>query len=604
LLAAASGDDLWVEGGVYHESINLKSGVDLFGGFSGSEGEDDFAFRDWRANETIIDATGLNDSVVKGTSVESVQFDGFVVTGGRASRGGGMNLTSSYLAIRNGRIERNLGISPGDNIGGGCYAEESYITFEGVEIHHNTAFTGGGIRQEGGQLLFRKSHIHSNGKAVGVLSQGGAAETLSGGGIYIRGGGSLWLKECAVRDNLSRSDGGGIYVGASTAEIRDSTISGNTCRNGRGAGIYSSVSPIKIYDSVISGNRTIPSLFTGSGGGIHLGGESLIENSLISSNVGNIGGGIRLDYGNTAIIDCTIEYNQAEEGGGINVVNRYDEATISRCVIRNNTAEVGGGIHNRNPLLEIEKSEIQNNVATSYLGLGGGVALFGSAKISKCLIANNHSDKQGGGLWEDTLGATFENCLIVGNSATLQGGGGYFRSPGTHSFFQNCTFANNRAARGWGVYSNTAKPTFENCILVNSPTSEIVLTNDPDYVAFFGSEGLVTVKDSNISGGWPGEGNIDEDPLFLDAENGDYRLQPGSRCVDSASIEGPIDDLDGNPRPRDVGGIGRDGLNAFDMGAYEVQTPFANSRTDVNGDGRVDAIDLLMWMGDWMKEAD
>jgi hypothetical protein len=115
------------------------------------------------------------------------------------------------------------------------------------------------------------------------------------------------------------------------------------------------------------------------------------------------------------------------------------------------------------------------------------------------------------------------------------------------------------------------------------------------------NEPLTNITFSNISGGWPGDGNIDEDPLFIDPDNGNYRLQHNSPSVDSASTSGPSEDLDGNPRPRDVGGIGRDGPNAFDMGAYEVQTPFANSGADVNGDGRVDAIDLLMWMGDWMK---
>ena len=71
-----------------------------------------------------------------------------------------------------------------------------------------------------------------------------------------------------------------------------------------------------------------------------------------------------------------------------------------------------------------------------------------------------------------------------------------------------------------------------------------------------------------IAGGWPGTGNIGEDPvahdpLFVDPANGDLHLSPSSPCVDTGTATGaPDHDLDGNPRPAGAG---------VDMGAYEVQ---------------------------------
>jgi hypothetical protein len=86
-------------------------------------------------------------------------------------------------------------------------------------------------------------------------------------------------------------------------------------------------------------------------------------------------------------------------------------------------------------------------------------------------------------------------------------------------------------------------------------------------------------------------------PCPTDPDNGDFRLQTGSPCIDSASTTGPATDLDGNPRLMDVLGTGYDGPGAFDMGAYEFQLP----RGDLNSNGATDPLDLFILGRDWMK---
>lgn len=80
--------------------------------------------------------------------------------------------------------------------------------------------------------------------------------------------------------------------------------------------------------------------------------------------------------------------------------------------------------------------------------------------------------------------------------------------------------------------------------------------------------GNTVISYSNVQGGWIGEGNIDLDPMF--ALDGDYRLMPGSPCIDAAANEPPGGlppfDLEGNGRSQDGTG---DGLAIPDMGAYE-----------------------------------
>ena len=611
LIAAASGDDLWVSGAVYPESIDLKSGVDLFGGFSGSEEENEFDLRDWKANETIIDSTGLNDSVIKGVSVEFVTIDGLVLTGGRATYGGGAHFVDSEIHVQHCRIERNVTVSPGDNGGGGVYAKSSKLYLEFVEIAYNTGRSGGGVNQEGGELEFFKCLIGLNGSQVGEIDQGGVVQTLVGGGLRTVGEDAVvTFRETEVSGNVSGGGGGGLYLlNGDEVNISKCSIIGNSASGAEGGGVYSFIPSTRIVDSTISGNSG-GRIFPGAGGGLCLRTGGWIENCLISENRAFGGGGIYIASGDTTILGCTIERNQSSDGGGVRFATQGFGQTVllSRSLIRDNTGERGGGISLNMDGVTIEDCIIERNhaarwpPATFNQGLGGGIEIQREAAVNRCRIVNNEAQDGGGGIFLPIGGdGIFSNCTIQGNTAGKRGGAVFLVNRLTNPTFTNCTIVNNHAPDASGLLVNESLPTFLNCILINSSTDEIREMKPSSYQS---NEPITKISYSNVSGGWPGEGNIDEDPHFLDPENGDYRLQSSSPCVDSASTEGPIDDLDGNPRPRDVGGIGRDGLNAFDMGAYEVQTPFSNSRTDVNGDGRVDAIDLLMWMGDWMKEAD
>ena len=77
---------------------------------------------------------------------------------------------------------------------------------------------------------------------------------------------------------------------------------------------------------------------------------------------------------------------------------------------------------------------------------------------------------------------------------------------------------------------------------------------------YYGSD--ITIEYNNIQGGFDevygpvtlGSGNINEDPLFTDSENGDYTLQLGSPCIDTGDPDSPLDS---------------DGTRA-DMGAFEA----------------------------------
>jgi hypothetical protein len=91
--------------------------------------------------------------------------------------------------------------------------------------------------------------------------------------------------------------------------------------------------------------------------------------------------------------------------------------------------------------------------------------------------------------------------------------------------------------------------------------NSILYSNSTDGGAGYTDENSsITVQYSNVEGGFDGDSNINSDPLFTDAEDGDFTLQSTSPCIDAgtADIDG-----DGNEDISNYFGT------APDMGAYE-----------------------------------
>lgn len=99
----------------------------------------------------------------------------------------------------------------------------------------------------------------------------------------------------------------------------------------------------------------------------------------------------------------------------------------------------------------------------------------------------------------------------------------------------------------------------------------------------FDSE-LWYVSYSVVQGWGSSETIIDADPLFIDAEHGNFRLQAGSPAIDSGNgCVAPELDADGNPR-WDISNIDNTGNGpAVDMGAYEFQGE--DGDTEITGGG-------------------
>ncbi len=98
----------------------------------------------------------------------------------------------------------------------------------------------------------------------------------------------------------------------------------------------------------------------------------------------------------------------------------------------------------------------------------------------------------------------------------------------------NCNFVDCEVYHGPTIrlYSDEEPDPIPTASILNSIAEN---TNSPWPSIEINEENVLNlyVRYSNIDGGWPGIGNIDADPLFVDRENDDYTLQPESPCIDA-----------------------------------------------------------------------
>ncbi|MBN2130527.1 MAG: leucine-rich repeat domain-containing protein [Sedimentisphaerales bacterium] len=162
-------------------------------------------------------------------------------------------------------------------------------------------------------------------------------------------------------------------------------------------------------------------------------------------------------------------------------------------------------------------------------GAGAGpVISFVAGEDSNCVLAGfvitRGQANSAGAIHCRGASPIIANCLIVGNRAAFSNTAAILCVDSQASFV-NCTIVDNNGGKnGAGLRLDNSQITMINSILWGNTPNEVLADSD--------SELLITYTD--LAGGWPGEGNIDADPLFV--RRGDW-----TDAVDSDVLLGPDD---------------------------------------------------------------
>jgi len=284
--AASIGDQIWVAEGTYRPSATgdrtksfvVRKRVHVYGGFAGTETS--LAERAGLFDRTVLsgdlarddgeDFAGTEENsyhvVVIDTPThltETVPFDGFTITGGRADgpgvdgNGGGMWIVSAAVELENLRFVRNMARANGgalywgvtewtmrnslllENIAhraGGAGAGPAFHVFDGIQgcrfLRNTARGLGGGALALFGDVGFPEDMSDC------LFAHNSADGTSSGGGA-IWSEARLYLSNCTFYANSARrsADGGGAiyarYHPSSGAQVLNSIVWDNVDDQGR-----------------------------------------------------------------------------------------------------------------------------------------------------------------------------------------------------------------------------------------------------------------------------------------------------------------------------------------------------------------------------------
>lgn len=210
--------------------------------------------------------------------------------------------------------------------------------------------------------------------------------------------------------------------------------------------------------------------------------------------------------------------------------------------------------------LKVTHSLITDNGETNQSGIyvKNGAAIINNSTIRR---------SSGKGIYAEG------SLLVVSNSIISENNDGAIHCGGCPTYLYKTQIFGNAGRGTISLFSFGAAARIDNCLIADNYANDslalilhfdgsVNMTNSIVWNSGFfevGNTSSLIIDYSDIEGGYEGIGNIDNDPLFLDAANGDFHLQNNSSCIDTGHPSAFYNDLDGSQN--DMGAFGGSGIS-------------------------------------------
>jgi virulence-associated protein VapD len=319
---------------------------------------------------------------------------------------------------------------------------------------------------------------------------------------------------------------------ATNITILSGDFNGNDIVTGNGSTLSITNNRENAYHVMITANLTVAAVidgFTIKGGNANGSGNISYQSKKYYDNAG---GGMDNISSDLTITHTTFLHNKADLGGGM--VNDSSDPIITHTTFFYNTARYGGGMSNY-----FSSSPTITNATFLYntAEYGGGMFSHSSSPIiTNTTFSYNMANSYGGGMGNYSSSPTITNTIFSYNTAS-DFGGGMYNNNSSNPIIKNSIF--------WENLKNGSN-------FGSGADIEDVSSSSP-IVSY-----CLTQANSDYSSGTGIINN--QDPLFVDAVNGDFSLQNCSPAINAGTTVSHTTDILGNPR-----------VGIVDMGAYEYQ---------------------------------
>ncbi len=556
--------EIWVKEGIYYPTtcsdcdfvnrdtrFSIPSGVKLYGGFAGTETAIDQ--RDIPNHPTYLSGDIDQDGTLENNSFTVVytfhvsdltEVDGFIITGGNADASSGLGTPQS-----SGAGWFNTGATNGFS---------SNPTIRNCRFENNYASGYGGGMLNDGSFSGNADPVYTN---------------------------------CIFLDNTSVAGGGAIFNtgsfnGYSSPEITDCVFENNECVDSDGGAIFNIGSENGTCNPAISGCDFKNNTAGHDGGAIYSFGKN-----------GN---------SSPVLTDCVFENNMGKEGGAIyndGTFGGFNGSQITDCLFVNNSTfdGDGGAIYNSgflgtcNPILMNCSFEDNTSVFAGGAVFNNGVEGVCNPTITNCRFLKNEAITFGGSMYnqgrQGNASPTITNCVFAENTAVSAGAIYNLGSAqgNANAVITNCTFYKNTANVCGAIYCNAGEDTsgIASPIIANSIFWENTATDIGDIFRIINGTPTISyslVDKADCDDLYNGNGGVlncnggmvfNENPLFVNAANGNFHLATGSPSIDygnnmAVNQTGISVDLDNLPRIFN---------GTVDLGVFEFGSTAGNGPT-------------------------